>query len=106
RLAGTSLGMKEHFIAEAYGYQKSYCEFIKDKTGMSPRGGLVVIKIDDGADEEEPTIDPGELPLFDYHPSGLKGDLWEASIDLGLLALFNIVFLAGAFTAFLRYDVR
>ncbi|HSG29355.1 MAG TPA: DUF3526 domain-containing protein, partial [Candidatus Krumholzibacterium sp.] len=104
RLAGTSLGLKEHFIDEAYGYQKSYVEFMKDKTGMRPRGGMVVMSL--GDEEEKPTIDPGELPVFDYHLSGLKSDLKAASIDIGLLALFNIMFFAGSYAAFLRFDVR
>lgn len=105
RLAGTSLALKKHFIDEAYGYQKSYCEFIEDKTGMSPRGGMVTVKIDDGV-EEETTIDPMELPSFDYHPGDLKTDARGAAVDLGLLLLFNIVFFAGAYAAFMRYDVR
>lgn len=105
KLAGTSLGLKQHFIDEAYGYQKSYCEFIKDKTGMNPRGGVIVIKIDDG-NEEEAAIDPNELPALDYKRSELSSDARGAAIDLGLLALFNIIFFAGAYAAFLRYDVR
>ncbi len=105
RLAGTSLGLKEHFIDEAYGYQRSYVEFIRDKTGMSPRGGVVMLMVNDD-DAEETMIDPGEIPEFDYHGSDLKADLSIASMDIGLLALFNIIFFAGAFAAFLRYDVR
>ncbi|MBU8923018.1 MAG: hypothetical protein KOO63_14465, partial [Bacteroidales bacterium] len=105
RMAGTSLGMKEHFIGEAYGYQRSYVEFIKDKTGTSPRGGMVMITINDD-EEEDPSIDPNELPVFDYAASDMKADFRAAAIDIGLLALFNIIFFAGAYTAFLRYDVR
>jgi hypothetical protein len=56
--------------------------------------------------DEETVIDPHELPPFDYHPPALSEVLRSAALDLGLLALFNILFFTGGFVAFLRYDVR
>ena len=58
-------------------------------------------------EEEEPEpIDPNELPVFQYQPPDAASTISEALPDLGLLALFNVMFFAGAFVAFLRYDVR
>jgi hypothetical protein len=51
-------------------------------------------------------IDTNEMPSFSYTPVSL-GDVFGASLpDIGLLALFNIIFFAAAYVGFLRYDVR
>ena len=68
----------------------------------------IVVNVDDGDGEEEadPTIDPRELPVFDYEPPPLDQMLRASVADLGLLGLFNLLFFSGAFVSFLRYDVR
>jgi ABC-2 type transport system permease protein len=105
RLAGTSLELGDRFLAEASGYQQSYGAFMKEKTGVNT--GAVMIKISDGTDEtRKEAINPAELPAFAYRGTRLDEDAKGAVPDLGLLALFNIVFFAGAFAAFLRFDVR
>jgi len=102
-LAGTSLKLADHFKDEATAYQEDYAAFIKEKTGVVPGAGMVMIKI--GEEEPEP-IDPAELPEFHYDPVSLGETVEAAAMDMGLLAFFNLLFFAGAFTAFLRYDVR
>ena len=60
-----------------------------------------------GDDEEEPDpIDPSEMPGFQFTHTGTVKALASSVIDLGLLALFNLIFFAGAFISFLRYDLR
>lgn len=102
-LAGTSLPLVDHFKDEAAAYQQQYAAFIKEKTGVVPGAGMVMIRVDD---EEPEPIDPAELPEFHYRPIPLAETVEAASVDVGLLAFFNLLFFAGAFTAFLRYDVR
>jgi ABC-type transport system involved in multi-copper enzyme maturation permease subunit len=54
-------------------------------------------------------FDPDKFPvphLSGYSHIGLTGSLNICWIDIVLLALFSILFFAGAFVSFLRYDVR
>ena len=46
------------------------------------------------------------VPKFQEHELVLGASLKRAVWDVGLLALFNLVFFAAAFVSFLRYDVR
>ncbi|UCE24463.1 MAG: ABC transporter permease subunit [Candidatus Zixiibacteriota bacterium] len=102
-LAGTFLTLKEHFVDEASNYQDSYGQFIKEKTGLNPAAGMKVIKI--GESNQEP-IDPNELPRFGYQPVPLQQSVAVAAVDMGILTIFNLLFFAGGFLAFGRYDVR
>jgi len=56
--------------------------------------------------EEPEEIDLRELPEFTFEPPDASVAIGASLPDLGLLLLFNIVFFAGAFVAFLKYDVR
>jgi len=107
QLAGTSLNLKKNFHDEARGYQRTYAEFMKEKTGMVLGLGEVLIAMRSGGEEEEEKpINPQELPVFDYRSRPLSDVLNDAALDMGLLMIFNILFFTGAFVGFLRYDVR
>ena len=106
RLADTSLGIKQHFIDEAHGYQQTYAEFMKEKTGLNLGGDVVLMRMRQGEQEEEKPIDPHELPPFEYRPIPFMQTLSQAIPDMGILTLFNVIFFIGAFVGFLRYDVR
>ncbi|MCG8608859.1 ABC transporter permease [bacterium] len=107
-LASTSISLKEQFLGEALGYQKTYAEFMKEKTGMNLGGGFVMIRTRTGGPEqEEPkAIDPNELPPFVYSNKPASDVIKTSLFDMGILAIFNLIFFSGAFVAFLRYDVR
>ena len=105
-LVGTAITVKQHFLDEAHGYQQTFAEFMKEKTGMNLGGDVILFRVKRGDDEEEKPINPAELPEFEYHPLSMAKVLNNAIIDIGLLLLFNIVFFIGAFVGFLRYDVR
>jgi hypothetical protein len=107
-LAGTSTELKDRFYDEAMGYQDQFGAFIKDKTGMNLGSGIRVrANIDDGSEPAKPEpIDPHEMPEFQFNNINRQEAIEAAMVDMGLLALFNIIFFAGAFIAFLRYDVR
>lgn len=51
-------------------------------------------------------VDFESVPKFAEHDLGLGESLQLAIWDIGLLAIFNLVFFAAAFVSFLRYDVR
>jgi ABC-2 type transport system permease protein len=105
-LAGTSLDLKNRFYDAAADYRESFNAFMKEKTGMNVGGRIVMWKMQ-GEEEEVPEpIDPQEIPAFEYRCASLTESIGQALPDLGSLALFCIVFFAGAFVAFLRYDLR
>ena len=103
-LAGTSLELKERYTEAANRYQESYAQFIREKTGNS--GGWWMRMGGSQQEEEPPPIDPYELPVFEYDEPSSTTLINDSLLDVGLLALFNIIFFVGAFVAFLRYDVR
>jgi len=105
-LAGTSMELKNRYQEEAMAYQQAYGKFIKEKTGLNPGGRMIMVKVsmDDG--EKPQPINPYELPEFDYKPISLTESFQSAIADIGLLTLYNLIFFAGAFVAFNRYDLR
>ena len=107
-LAGTSLTLKEHFYAEARSFSNTFGEFKREKTGFNAGAGSRMIAIRHGGEPEpEPErIDPSEMPVFSHASPGLSSALAASANDIGLLAVFNLLFFAGAFVAFSRYDVR
>ncbi len=106
RLAGTSLDLKNRFYEEATAYRKAYNAFMKEKTGMNVGGRMMMWKMTDGEEEPPEKIDLTELPAFDFNTASLSDALGDSIVDIGLLGLFNLLFIAGAFVAFMRYDLR
>ena len=51
-------------------------------------------------------VDFDTVPKFQERDIALGQSLKLAIWDIGVLALFNLVFFAAAFVSFLRYDVR
>ena len=60
----------------------------------------------DNDTHQKPAIDAREIPAFGFEQPSMAGALGAAAVDFGILALMNILFFAGAFVSFLRYDVR
>ena len=57
-------------------------------------------------DSQPDPVDFDSVPKFQERDLPLGQSLKLAIWDIGLLALFNLVFFAVAFVSFLRYDVR
>ncbi len=104
-LAGTSLSLKDHYREAARNYQGSYAKFVLGKTGVNLGGGMVFRIIDEDGEKPKP-IDPGDLPPFEYRPQGLAELLPSALFDIGLLAVYSMLFFAASIFAFNRYDLR
>ena len=104
-IAGTGVHMQEAYIAAAERYQKTYAEFMKEKTGVNPGGGLIFRITTDDEPEKQP-LNLQEIPRFEFVLPSLAASLGSIAIDLGLLGLFTIIGFIGAFIGFLRYDVR
>ena len=105
-LAGSSLDLKDRFFNQATSYRRSYNSFMKEKTGMNVDARMIMYRQSSEEEEIPEQIDPQELPAFGFR-SASTGETMNAALgDIGLLLLFNILFFAGGFTAFLRYDLR
>jgi len=104
-LASTSLELRSSFMEAANAYRAQYAEFMVSK-GVDQSGFQITFRHGNDDAEPPPPIDPRELPAFRYEPASIQASLGESLPDLGLLALFNLVFFVGSFIAFLRYDVR
>jgi ABC-type transport system involved in multi-copper enzyme maturation permease subunit len=106
RLAGTSLELKQHFVAATEQYQRSYGEFMVAKTGMNPGGGMLIMRVvQDDAQKPKP-INTAEIPVFTYRSMRLADVIGGALPDIGLMLLVNLLCILGAVMAFARYDVR
>ena len=103
-LAGTSLELPRQFLEQARAYSEVFERFKKEKGGVS--GGIRIMVRAAGDEPEDQAIDTSEMPAFEYRSPTVAAVLREAIFDLGLLALYNLLFFTGAFVAFLRYDVR
>lgn len=104
-LAGTSLKLKERYRAETIAFQKTFNDFLHEKTGRNIGGRMIIIRSDDEEEDKQP-IDVGEIPVLQPQPSSLSLAVQSAAVDLGLLAIFNLIFFAAAFVSFGRYDAR
>ena len=106
-LAGTALDLPRFYLEQARAYQEVFERFQKEKTGGQSSSGIrMVVRFGDDEADEEVAIDPHELPTFEFREPSLGEIVRGGVFDLGLLIFFNLFFFAGAFVAFLRYDVR
>jgi ABC-type transport system involved in multi-copper enzyme maturation permease subunit len=106
--SGTSLDLKNNYHNNTLAYQQSFAQFQKEKLGTTPFARMRRMTYDSNASEKEKPkpINTNELPVFDFKPISLSASIAAAIVDTGLLVLFNLIFFAGAFAAFLRYDFR
>jgi ABC-type transport system involved in multi-copper enzyme maturation permease subunit len=104
-IAGTGLHMQEAYAEATQRYQRTYAEFMKQKTGMNVGGGFV-FRITTDTEEPKKPINVQEIPAFEFQPPPLSASLGSIAIDFGLLSLTVLLSFIGAFIGFLRYDVR
>jgi hypothetical protein len=104
-LAGTSIDLEEDYQKALSDYQTTYGDFMFEKTGTRTSGFMRFQIIEDGA-EKPKTINANEIPQFEFKSAALSSILPSFVLDAGLLVFFNIIFFAGAFISFRKYDVR
>jgi ABC-type transport system involved in multi-copper enzyme maturation permease subunit len=104
-IAGTSLDLQDRYRAATVAYQDVFGTFMFEKTGMKLGGRVLAMRLGNAGEKPKP-IDPKELPVFSFPTPSLADVLPGALVDIGLLGVFNLLFFAGSFVAFLRYDVR
>ncbi|HTP12678.1 MAG TPA: ABC transporter permease subunit, partial [Bacteroidota bacterium] len=110
-LAGTDTDLKNRYEDVLNAYRATFNDFRDRKQKESGSdGGLRIsvdsktgIKIDTG---REIALDLSTVPQFVVAALPLMNVVGQAVVDYGLLAVYSLLALAGAFLAFRRYDVR
>lgn len=111
-LAGTNIDLKDMYEAAMQDYRKAFRDFRERK--MQESGGSsgvrIMISSDGGfqmsGDRSKGTLDLAGMPQFAPPQHTLAAGLVPSLADFGLLAIYSLLAFAGAFRAFLRYDVR
>ena len=109
-IVGTGINRFSQLRRQLRNYQADLKEFIRSKDSQDP-DSLHLMYEDEDAMKWWKTIshkpvDFGTVPKFQERDLALGESLQLAIWDIGLLALFNLVFFTAAFISFLRYDVR
>ena len=99
--AGTGFERHQQFVANVQRYAREYREFVTDMDRADPES-LHIIGTYEGMSKKP--ISPEAIPTFEDRLS-LGRDVNAATVDLLLLTLFFVVFLSGAFLAFVRVEV-
>jgi ABC-type transport system involved in multi-copper enzyme maturation permease subunit len=109
-IAGTGIGRFSELRSQINRYQAELKDFVRARDAEDPNSLHLLY---DEMNEAEMwrtishnPVDFDTVPKFQERDLALGQSLKLAVWDIGLLALFNLVFFAGAFVSFLRYDVR
>ncbi|MHC4205438.1 MAG: ABC transporter permease subunit [Planctomycetota bacterium] len=110
-IAGTGMNRCVNLYEQVKQYGRQLKEFIRSKDSEDPESlhlinpGRETVHGGWRAISHKP-VDFGAIPRFQERDLALGQSLKLAIWDIGLLALFNLVFFAAAFVSFLKYDVR
>ena len=109
-IAGTGISRCVNLYQQIKQYQDDLREYIRGKDAEDPNS-LHLIFPEVGCARRWTTIshnavDFDTVPKFQERNLAFGQSLKLAIWDIGLLALFNLVFFAASFVSFLRYDVR
>ena len=108
-LAGTNTTLKARYEESMRIYRTAFSQFVEDKRVeerkkmMEQQRGQRRVMIFGSGNE---SLDVSELPRFEAPSHSFSEAFAPSVVDVGLLALFSVLCFAGAFVAFLRYDVR
>ena len=102
-LANTGTTLKNKYEDTMKDYRTTFTQFVEakreeDRQRNRGRRGW-------SNDDQEP-LDLSELPRYETPQETYAEAMAPTIIDLGLLGLFSVLSFAGAFIAFIRYDVR
>ena len=109
-IVGTGVNRCVNSYQQVKQYQAELKEYVRVKDSEDPDSLHLIFPEDFavkawGAISKKP-VDFDTVPKFQERDLPLGQSLQLAIWDIGLLALFNLVFFAASFVSFLRYDVR
>jgi len=97
-LARTGLDEHDRFLASLRAYKSIFAKWISAKRQKNSRYSLYSV--------DRPKIDLSDMPQLKFEPESLGNSLARTLPDIGLMFAMIIVFFAGAYVSFLKYDVR
>jgi ABC-type transport system involved in multi-copper enzyme maturation permease subunit len=100
-LAGTNIDVKTRYEQAMQEYRTAFSTFVNAKRQEERMQNRR--RISSGQDEP---LDLTEMPRFRQPEHTYKEAVAPSILDMGLLCLYSLLAFAGAFVAFLRYDVR
>ncbi len=101
-LVGTGIKHYERFFKKAMEYRRSLLQFTYEEYPFNPN---IFLEDTDRQKLRETQMSSDKIPKFADTPADFYTAFTEASLDILLLFLFNLVFFMGAFLSFARYDV-
>ena len=101
-LVGTGIEHYERFFKEAIEYRRSLLQFTYEEYPFNPN---IFLEDTDRQKLRETQMSSDKIPKFVDTPADFPTAFTEASLDILLLFLFNLVFFMGASLSFTRYDV-
>jgi len=109
-IAGTGISHCVTLRRQIRQYQDNLQQYIRDKDAKDPNSLHLIFPEEQCARSwktiSHNPVDFDTVPKFQERDLALGESLKLAIWDIGLLALFNLVFFAASFVSFLRYDVR
>ncbi len=112
KLAGTEIALKARYEDAMRDYRTRFNQYVDKKQKETGGAGGFRITFDSqhgvkfSAPRESGSLDLTDLPVFAPAEGSLRGIAGSLVVDAGVLALASLLAFAGAFAAFLRYDVR
>ncbi len=112
-LGGTNTSIKKRYEDQMFAYRETYSTYLTVKqqeerderrreAQKSGSGGRSFMFLGSGGE----AVDASDMPKFVEPKESLSAVLRPSMIDFGLLSVFTVIAFAGAFVAFIRYDVR
>ena len=101
-VSGTGISLKTNYEDQARAYSDIFNKFRAKKAAEA---GNSIINLLGGVNKPKP-IDVSEVPKFKFINPDLNEVFQSALIDIGILSFYIMIIMAGAFIAFIRYDVR
>jgi hypothetical protein len=112
QLAGTDVDLKTRYEDAMQSYRQIFNAYREKKERDSGGSGGIRIRVDSdkgfsfSSPRDAGTLDLSDMPLFSAPKSSLQEYVAPTFVDIGLLVVLGLSVFAGAFVAFLRYDVR
>ena len=109
-IAGTGINRCTNLYQQIKRYQGGFKEYIRSKDQEDPDSLHLIFDSKSAAKDwgtmSNKPVSFDTMPKFQEQDPPVTESLKWAIWDIGLLALFNLVFFTAAFVSFLRYDVR
>ncbi len=109
-LAGTNTSLKRRYEDRMFRYRESFKQYVDQKRKEEREERIRQAKLGNTARPSTGTdaqpLDSSDMPRFIPVEESLVDVMQPSVIDLGLLSVYTLLAFAGAFVAFIRYDVR